>query len=153
MSDYLHDGLAGGTTNSDNMPEAPSNDYDRMLWQNNNDDRDNQRRIRVENDRTPPRSANPMTAAQWAIIEKDAPHLTERRLRDDAVERRFKKACVIVYALMFAGVLAVYVSESGPGSNPMDIIGNLLIVAVIALLGTGVVAVFLKPLLRRWPKK
>lgn len=153
MSDYLHDGLAGGTTNSDNMPEAPGNDYDRVLWQNNNDDRDNQRRIRAENDRTPPASANPMTAAKWAIIEKDAPHLTERRLRNDAIERRFTKACAIVYVLMFAGVLAVYVSESGTGSNPMDIMGNLLIVAFIALLGTGVVAMVLKPLLRRWPTK
>lgn len=61
MSDYLHDGLAGGTTNSDNLPEAPSNDDDRVLWQNNNDDRDNQRRIRAENDRTPAVGSSPMT--------------------------------------------------------------------------------------------
>ncbi|UOD32158.1 hypothetical protein INH39_11080 [Massilia violaceinigra] len=153
MSDYLHDGLAGGTTNSDNMPEAPSNDYDRVLWQNNNDDRDNQRRIRAENDRTSPASDNPMTAAKWAIIEKDAPHLTERRLRNDAIERRFKKACAIVYVLMFAAILAMYLSESGTRSSAMDLVGNLLVVAFIALLGTGVVGIFLKPLVRRWPTK
>lgn len=153
MGDYLHDGLAAGTTNSDNMPQAPANDYDRVLWQNNNDHRDSQRRMIAEIAQTPAGNSSPLSPAQLAMIEKDAPHLTELRLRNAAVERRFNKACGIIYVLMFSGTLTAWLSESSRGAKAIDMLGNLLIVAFVALLGTGVVAALLKPLLRRWPTK